>query len=203
MIEAALASLTERADPGSAARQRVKGARRPLGVSAEAVSALVTEWRAVAEGDARLDLAQALWASDIFEAALAAAKLLTQARIRPDARVWALLQSWVPGLDDAALADAVAGAAGRRLIADPSRLDIAEVWVGDANPLVRRTALIATLPFARMNHPDAAGRAARLRVEGWLDALGIDPSLTVRGAVTEWRHASGRHPLAASEGPGG
>ena len=195
MIEAALAALQSRADPARAALTRTKGARAAIGVPPDAFADLVAEWRNGSTTDARIVLAEALWTSGPFEAALAAAKLLTQARIRPDAEVWALLQGWVAGLDDPTLGDAVAVAVGKRLTADPSRIAVAEGWCADPNPHVCRAALIATLPFARLNHPGPAERAARLAVEGWLDGLTADPSLMVRGAVTEWRHAAARHPL--------
>ena len=58
----------------------------------------------------------------MHEGRVAAAKLLTQARIRPDGDVWALIASWVPQFDGWAIADHAMKAAERRLIADPARL---------------------------------------------------------------------------------
>ena len=49
--------------------------------------------------DARTTLAAALWQSNLHEARVAAAKLLTQARMSPDAEVWSLICNWVPTFD--------------------------------------------------------------------------------------------------------
>jgi hypothetical protein len=48
------------------------------------VTELATDWRKALDLPGRIALAQGLWASDIFEARIAAAKLFLQARIRPD-----------------------------------------------------------------------------------------------------------------------
>ena len=50
-----------------------------------------------------------------FEARLAAAKLLTQARIRPDQEAWDLIKSWVPDFDSWAIADHACMAGQRRV----------------------------------------------------------------------------------------
>ena len=65
--------------------------------------------------------AHGLWASDIHEARIAAAKLLTQARIREDEPlVWAEFRAWVPDFDAWAIADQ-RKAGERRLAAEPAR----------------------------------------------------------------------------------
>ena len=82
----AIAALRARASPGKAAEMVAyhKVARPHLGTANPAIDAAVKGWRAALDLPARLALAEALWASNIHEARIASAKLLTQAGIRPD-----------------------------------------------------------------------------------------------------------------------
>ena len=107
MLPEALAALEALADPAKAAEMRpiTRRQRRYLGVPVPQVEAQVAEWRAALSLDDRIALAAGLWDSDIHEARVAAAKLLTQARIRPDDAAWDLLASWVPQFDAWAMAD--------------------------------------------------------------------------------------------------
>ena len=93
-----------------------------LGVANPMIDLEVKEWRSNLDIAGRVDLADALWRSNIFEARIAAAKLLTQARMRPDDAVWALIKSWVPDFDSAVIADHACMAGRKRLQADPARL---------------------------------------------------------------------------------
>lgn len=129
--DAALAALRAQADParatGMAAYHKV--VRPYLGVPVPVIDDLARDWRAAITLDERLALAAALWDSNIHEARVAAAKLLTQARIRPDdAGAWGLITSWVPTFDGWALADHASIAGQKRLVADPSRIDTVAGW---------------------------------------------------------------------------
>ena len=109
-----------------------------------------------------MDLADALWRTDIFEARVAAAKLLTQARLRPDdGPAWELIASWVPDFDSWAIADHACIAGQKRLIADPSRLDTVERWTRSDHLWTRRAALVITLPWTKQNNPKPEELAAR------------------------------------------
>jgi len=67
--------------------------------------------------EGRVALAGALWATDIHEARVLAAKLLTQARLRPsDASAWEMIKSWVPEFDAWAIADHACMAGQKRLV---------------------------------------------------------------------------------------
>jgi 3-methyladenine DNA glycosylase AlkD len=195
VIATALAALEVQADParGAAALAYHKVPRRYLGVPVPEVEALVATWRAAATLDERVALAGALWDSDIHEARVAAAKLLTQARIRPDDGVWALLQSWVPQFDAWALADHACKAIERRLVADPSRLDTVEGWTRAADKWTRRAALVATLPWTKQNHPSAADLAIRDRVLGWAAGFADDRDWFIQKAVAWWLRELSRH----------
>lgn len=191
----ALDRLEALADPDRAAAAAAyhKAPRRYLGVPVPQVEALVAEWRADLALDDRLALAAALWDSDIHEARVAAAKLLTQARIRPDEAAWALLASWVPQFDAWAIADHAASALSRRLVADPARLDTVETWTQDANMWVRRAALVATLPWTKQNHPTPADLAARDRVLGWAAGYVPDRDWFIQKAIAWWLRDLSRH----------
>ena len=168
-----LAVLEALADPARAAEARAyhKADRRYLGIALPAVETLVADWRAGADVPARVALAHELWATDVHEARIAAAKLLTQARIGDgEPLVWAELSAWVHDFDAWAVADHACKAIERRLVAAPERIDRVEDWTTSPTMWVRRAALVATLPWSKLTHPTAADLAVRERVLGWAAA---------------------------------
>ena len=196
MLPEALAALEALADPAKAAEMLAyhKAKRRYLGVPVPQVEALVADWRAAATLDGRVALAAALWDSDIHEARVAAAKLLTQARIRPDdTAVWDLLCAWVPGFDGWALADHATIAAQKRLVADPSRLATVESWTTHPNMWTRRAALVITLPYAKMSNPKPADIAIRETALGWAEAYITDRDWFIQKAVAWWLRDLSKH----------
>lgn len=196
--EAALAALEARADPRKAAEMAAyhKAPRRYLGVANPVLDTLVRDWRHEMEGPERAALAEALWATDIHEARVAAAKLLTAARIRPDdAESWALLKRWVPEFDAWAIADHAAMAGQRRLTADPARLDEIAPWVAADHLWTRRSALTFTLGFTRSRDAKPAELAARERVLGWAAEIAESREWFLQKAVAWWlRDLSKRDP---------
>ena len=195
MIAAALAELEALANPAKAVGMAAyhKATRRYLGVSVPQIEDLTGQWRAACTLDQRLDLAEALWATDIHEARVAAAKLLTQARIRPDARAWELICDWVFGFDAWAIADHVCIAGQKRLMADPSRIDTVEGWTRSPLMWTRRAALVATLPFAKLNHPKPAELEIRDRVLGWAALYADDRDWFMQKAVAWWLRDLSKH----------
>ncbi len=193
--ETAFSRLHAQADPARAAEMRAyhKVDRIYLGLSNPQIDALVAEWRAVCSVEERVALAGALWASDIHEAMIAAAKLLTQARLRPDAAAWALIADWAEGFLGWAVADTAAAAGSRRLVADPSRLDQVEGWTQHPNMFTRRAALVMTLPWARLNHPKEADLAIRERVLGWAALYADDRDWFIQKAVGWWLRDLSKH----------
>lgn len=167
--------------------------RRALGVPAVLIDDMAWLWRAQATLPERIALAEGLWESGIHEAMLAAAKLLTQARLRPDEDAWALILRWAPDLDGATTADAACSAAGRRLLADPARLAQVAEWLDSPNPWTRRAALVAALPFAKLNHPDPDQAQARQRVLDWCARLSHDPDPRIVKAAGQWVRVLAKH----------
>lgn len=193
--EQALAALAARGDAERAAAAAAyhKAPRRYLGVPVPQIGELVEAWRAGASVDDRVALAAGLWASDVHEARVAAAKLVTQARIRPDGAVWDLFLSWVPDFDAWAIADHACAAGQRRVMADLSRLDTVQGWTESPHMWTRRAALVVTLPLARGNFPRPAERAARERVLGWAAAYAGDRDWFIQKAVAWWLRDLSKH----------
>ena len=170
--------------------------RRYLGVANPVIDELARTWRKELTLEDRLALASELWATDIHEARVAAAKLLTQARIRPDdAAAWTLIQSWVPDFDAWAIADHVAIAGQKRLSADPNRLDDIEPWTTSPHMWTRRAALVMTLPWTKNRNPKPDEVGERERILGWAAAYTTDPNRFIQKAVAWWlRDLSKRDP---------
>ena len=183
-----LDALKALADPEKAEQMLTyhKAPRVYLGVANPQLDDLVAEWRASRDVDDRVALARGLWDSDIHEARVAAAKLLTQARIRPDKAVWSLIAGWVPEFDGWAIADSAMIAGQKRLVADPARLDEVEAWLAHPNKWTRRAALVGTLPWAKMNNPKPADLAARERILGWAAQLANDRDWFIQKAIAWW-----------------
>ncbi len=196
MINSALAALEGLADSANAVVVAAyhKAPRRYLGATVPQIEDLVAIWRAEASLEGRIALAQGLWDSDIHEARVAAAKLLTQARIKPsDETAWALIRTWVPMFDAWAIADHACKAAEKRIMADPSRLDEVESWTASPNMWTRRAALVATLPFAKLNHPKPAEIEARDRILDWAAAYTQDRDWFIQKAVACWVRDLSKH----------
>jgi len=167
--------------------------REYLGLTTPQITDLTTSWREGMDVQARVALADALWQSDVFEGKIAAAKLLTQARIKDDAAVWALIASWVPTFDSWAIADAAAIAGQKRLLADPSRVDDLEAWTKSAHHWTRRAAMVFTLPWTKQNHPKPADLAIRQRVLEWAAAYVHDPEWFIQKSVAWWLRELSKH----------
>lgn len=192
---AALAALEALGDAGRAAREAAyhKAPRRYLGVPVPQIDAAAKAWRQEMTIAERVALADALWRTHVHEARIAAARLLTQARMRPDAAVWDLIASWVPGFDAWAIGDHAAKAGERRLTADPARLDQVEAWLDAPNMWTRRAALVFTLPWTKMNHPKPEDLARRDRILGWAARLAGGRDWFEQKAVAWWLRELSKH----------
>ncbi|MEM6373590.1 MAG: DNA alkylation repair protein [Pseudomonadota bacterium] len=193
--DAALAQISAYGDAARAdgARAYHKSKRVHLGVPNPVLNDLTQGWRKTLNVEARVALADDLWATDIFEARVAAAKLLTQARIRPDDAAWALITSWVPQFDSWAIADHACMAGQRRLTADPARLDQVAVWTTSEHMWTRRAALIMTLPWTKQNFPKPDEVAARERILGWAATYVPDQQWFIQKAIAWWVRELGKH----------
>lgn len=196
--EDAIAQLSEFIIDGKAGEMAAyhKVDRPYLGVANPVLNDHAAQWRKSLELPARLDLAEGLWATNIHEARVCAAKMLTQARIKPDdTPAWDLIQSWMPDLDGWAIADHVASAGSRRLEADPSRLDVVEGWTTSAHLWTKRAALVFTLPWTKYRNPKPDQLAARSRILGWAAGYVEDQQWFIQKSISWWlRELSRRDP---------
>ena len=195
MIDEALSRLHALADPAKAAEMAAyhKVARPYLGIPVPQVEDLVAEWRAALSVDERVALAGGLWDSTIHEAMVAAAKLLTQARLRPDQAAWEMLCGWIDGVEGWAVADHATVAAQKRLVAEPARIAVVEGWTVHPNMWTRRAALVVTLPYAKMNFPKDQDLAIREQVLGWAADYVADRDWFIQKAVAWWLRDLSKH----------
>jgi len=193
----ALAALKEHTQEGRAegAAAYHKQTREVLGVPNPALNTLTQAWRRTLSVAERVKLADELWQSDIFEARIAAAKLLTQAQIKPDDAVWELIKNWVPDFDSWAIADHACMAGRKRIEADPARADEVENWTRSDQMWTRRAALVIMLPWTRMRYPKPEEQALRERVLGWAAGYVNDHDWFIQKAIGWWlRDLSKRDP---------
>ncbi|MBL9050879.1 MAG: DNA alkylation repair protein [Tabrizicola sp.] len=195
-----MAELQALANPQKAAEVAAyhKADRPYLGISVPDIEELTDRWRAELSLDDRIALAAALWQTNIHEARVAAAKLLTQARIRPDQAAWELIVSWVPDFDAWAIADHASIAGQKRLVADPSRIDTVETWVTSPHMWTRRAALVMTLPWTKQNFPKPQDLAIRARVLGWCATLADDRDWFIQKAIAWWLRDLSKHDAQAT-----
>ncbi|MGK7653399.1 DNA alkylation repair protein [Roseovarius sp. B08] len=194
-LEDALDQLRGHAEPGRAEGMADyhKVPRDYLGVPNPAINDLTTEWRRALGVEERVALADALWRTNIFEARLAAAKLLTQARITPDDAVWALITAWLPDLDSWAIADHAMTAGQKRLMADLTRMDEVETWTTSESHWIRRAAMVVTLPLAKLNNLRPTEAEARERVLAWAAAYVQDSEWFIQKSVAWWLRDLSKH----------
>ena len=194
-LDDALTALRNAAEDGRAAGMADyhKVPREYLGLPNPAINDLAKEWRGVLPIGERVALADQLWKTNIFEARLAAAKLLTQARISPDQAVWDLIVSWVPDFDSWAIADHAMMAGQKRLVANPSRIEEVESWTKSDVHWTRRAAMVITLPYTKQNHPKPDELAIRKRVLGWAVRYVEDPEWFIQKSVAWWLRDLSKH----------
>lgn len=208
MIETALARLEAvgNADKAAEMAEYHKVPRRYLGVAVPEVEELVAEWRAALTVEERVALAEGLWESGAHEAMVAAAKLLTQARLRPDDGAWALICGWVERFEGWAVSDHATIAAQKRLVAAPARIATVEDWTVHPNLWTRRAALVVTLPYAKMNFPKDQDLAIREQALGWAADYVADRDWFIQKAVAWWVRDLSKHDAARAraflDGPG-
>ena len=193
--EQAIAQLSALGDIETAAKMQniFKIDRAYLGVSNGDIGTLYKEWRKQVDGEARTSLAAELWDSNIHEARLVAAKLLTQARINPDDHVWAEITRWISELDHAVYADAACGAGARRLMAHPDRMAEVSRWVESEDMWMRRSVMTITLPLTKLNNPKADDLAHRDQILSWMGELATDSEWLVQNAIGHWLATLSKH----------
>ena len=195
----ALMQLHLKANPKKAAelKNSLKISRTYLGISNPELDILYKGWRNQINGEDRTALASDLWNSNIYEARIVAAKLLTQARIENDKTVWEEIIRWIPTLDHASIADHVSGAGSRRIRAFPKRLDQISNWFKDENIWMRRSILTMTMPWTKLNNPKIDELSQRDRILSWAGELSEDPEWLIQKAIADWLSSLSKHDAPA------
>jgi 3-methyladenine DNA glycosylase AlkD len=194
--ETALDQLKAHVQPAKAEQMAAyhKVDRPYLGVANPDIDAAVKSWRAALDVSGRVHLASGLWETNIHEARIAAAKLLTQARIKPDdGAVWDLICSWVPDFNAWAVADHASIAGQKRLVADPTRVAELDAWTHSDHMWTKRAVLVMTLPWTKQNHPNAAELEIRDRVLGWAADYVPDRAWFIQKAIAWWVRELSKH----------
>ncbi len=197
--QSALAALQAAGNAQKSAEMRAyhKVDRAYLGIAVPQIEELTDAWRAELDMRARIDLAAGLWDSNIHEARVAACKLLTQARMKEgDGPAFDLICTWAPQFDAWALADHACIALQKRLVAVPQRLDVIEAWTTAPLMWMRRAALVATLPWAKINHPKPEDRALRERILEWAALYVPDRDWFMQKVVAWWLRDLSKHDAA-------
>lgn len=189
--------------PGKAADMAAyhKAEREYLGVGNPILDQYSKAWRQELRVDQRLELADGLWVSNIHEARVCAAKLLAQARIKPDdTAAWEMICRWVPQFDAWAISDHACGAGAKRLVTNPQRIDTVEEWTKSDHMWSKRAALVMTLPWAKLNNPKPADLAIRERILGWAASYVEDRDWFIQKSIAWWvRDLSKREPERSAE----
>jgi len=165
-----------------------------LGVANPDIDAATKAWRKEFSLEDRLKLSSGLWDSNVHEGRVAAAKLLTQARIRPDDQgAWELVASWVPSFDAWAVADHACIAGQKRVGWNPDKLNEVETLTTAEHMLTRPAALVITLPWTKQNHPKPAELAARERILGWAAGYVEDHDWFIQKSIAWWLRELSKH----------
>ena len=165
-----------------------------LGVANPVLDEHAKDWRKRVSLDDRVALADALWQTNIHEARVAAAKLLTQARLRPDdTPAWDVIKSWVSDFDAWAVADHACMAGQKRLVWQPDRLAEIEHWTRSEHMWTRRAALVITLPWTKQNNPKPEELDIRDHVLEWAASYVDDHEWFIQKAIAWWLRELSKH----------
>ena len=138
--------------------------------------------------DEALELCRRLWREPVWDLKIVAGRILGRKSIEPDAKVWGFVNERLADLDGWAVADNLAPAASRCLVADPGRLDVVEAWIENPHLWTRRAALVFTLPWTK-------GERDPERMLGWAARLAEDREWFIQKAIGwQLRELSKRDP---------
>jgi 3-methyladenine DNA glycosylase AlkD len=158
------------------------------GVALPSMDAAIRETLGDLKQDEALSLCRRLWREPVWDLKIVVGRILARKSIEPDANVWGFVTERLADLDGWAVADNLASVAARCLLADPSRLDVAEAWIESPHLWTRRAALVFTLPWAKGDRDPA-------RMLGWAARLANDREWFIQKAVGWWlRELSKRDP---------
>lgn len=163
-----------------------KSQRVHLGLTVPEITQLVGETAKKLSPQELLELAYALWETDIFDAKIAATKITGLPKLKPSPELWNFVIFCLPDLNGWALEDQLAHTAWKCILADLTLLDTLEQWTKHQSFWIRRAALIYTLPFAKK------GRDPE-RMLSWAAKYSSDTEWFIQKAIGWWLRDLGKH----------
>jgi 3-methyladenine DNA glycosylase AlkD len=170
-----LQALRARADAKRAEWERAyqKSRWEHWGVPLPGMDAAIRETLGDLTQKEALSLCVRLWREPVWDLKIVAGRILARKAIEPD--------GW-------AVADNLAMAGSRCLVAEPGRLDAVEAWIESSHLWTRRAALVFTLPWTKEKRDPE-------RMLGWAARLAEDRQWFIQKAVGWWlRELSKRDP---------
>jgi DNA alkylation repair enzyme len=124
-------ALRARGDAKRAAWEKAyqKSGAEHWGVALPGMDAAIKETLGELTRAQAVNLSARLWREPVWDLKIVAGRILARKSIAPDDKVWAFVTGRLADLDGWAVADNLAMAASRCLIADPGRLDAVEAWI--------------------------------------------------------------------------
>ena len=160
---------------GRSGKRLTRSRAGTIGASLPEMDAAIKETICDLTQDEALSLCRCLWREPVWDLKIVAGRIPARKMIEPDAKVWAFVTQSLADLDGWAVADNLATAASRCLIADRGRLDSVEAWIESPHLWTRRAALVFTLPWAkaeRYSGTDADLGCATVRRAGVVHSKG-------------------------------
>jgi 3-methyladenine DNA glycosylase AlkD len=185
-----LQALRARADAKRAEWERAyqKSRWEHWGVPLPGMDAAIRETLGDLTQKEALSLCVRLWREPVWDLKIVAGRILAGKAIEPNDRVWAFVTERLAELDGWAVADNLAMAGSRCLVAEPGRLDAVEAWIESSHLWTRRAALVFTLPWTKEKRDPE-------RMLGWAARLAEDRQWFIQKAVGWWlRELSKRDP---------
>ena len=169
-------------------RQIHKIDRPYLGLDNDDIDSVVKAFQKKRSVKELIKEARSLWSTDIFEARIAAGKILTKGRLQPDddQAIWEATVDFAEYFDSWAIADHMAMAAHKRINSTSGRWQELEAWTTSENQWIKRAALVYTLPFTRIREPNEHEQLARDTILEWCEEYVFDDERYIQKAVGWW-----------------
>jgi 3-methyladenine DNA glycosylase AlkD len=183
-----LKDIKNLSDPQRAASDKRyhKSNREHWGVPVPQCAKLAKSFSKGLEQEELLEMAEALWMTDLFDPMMCASKILSLPCIKPSLTVWNMVKAFLQKVDGWALEDSLVHIAWKCILADQKLLDDLEKWTVHPDFWMRRAALVYTLPFAK------PGRDPE-RMLGWASSYAKDPEWFIQKSIGWWLRVLGEH----------
>lgn len=176
-------------DPKRAAAEKryMKSARDHWGVGAPKMDAILAGIVAGIDEKTLRDAAARLWKQEAsWDSMIAGGRLLALRQVPASTALWRQIRTAMKSVDGWALADQLAQAARKCLLAYPSRLDELEDWLDHRDLWHRRACLVFTLPWSKRGLDPT-------RSLEWAARLVDDDEWFIQKAIGWWLRELGKH----------